>query len=117
MDPSHDDALKRAGTAPADDPHRKTRRYSHREPVRFRKPIAMEAVTVDIGAGGVGVEAPHLLPAGAAVELEIFHGHAIVLGTVRWSRREQSHYRLGIQFNEEDWSIIARVQALREKER
>jgi hypothetical protein len=115
MDHRQDDALQQAGAAPADDPHRKTRRYAHREPVQFRKPLAMTALTVDIGAGGVGVEAPHPIAPGTPVELEIFDGHPIVLGTVRWSRQEQDRYRLGIQFNDEDWSIIARVQALREK--
>lgn len=99
--------------APADDPHRKTRRYPHREPVRFRKPYEVQGMTVDIGAGGVGVEVPVPLEPGAAVVLEIFDGHAIALGTVRWARPVEAGFRLGIQFSEEDWSIIARIQALR----
>ncbi len=99
--------------APADDPNRKTQRYPHREPVQFREPFEVQGMTVDIGAGGVGVEVPLPLEPGVAVVLEIFDGHAIVLGTVRWARPSGDGFRVGIQFSAEDWSVIARIQALR----
>lgn len=108
-----DDALKKAAAAPDDDPQRKTRRFPHREAVRFRKPYEFEGTTVDIGAGGIGVEVPLPIASGVAIEMEIFNGHAIALGTVRWCRAHEGRYRVGIQFMAEDWSIIARVQALR----
>ncbi len=97
----------------ANDPHRKTQRYPHREAVKFREPYGFEGMTVDIGAGGIGVEVPIPLSPGDAVVLEIFDGHAIVLGTVRWVRPGPLGFRAGIQFTEQDWSIIARIQALR----
>ena len=107
------DTLAQAAAAPADDPNRKTRRYPHRESVQFRKPYEFEGTTVDIGAGGVGVEVPLPMANGVAVVMDIFEGHAIAQGTVRWGRPHEGRYRVGIQFNDEDWSIIARVQALR----
>jgi hypothetical protein len=107
------DSLEQAAFAPADDPHRKTKRFPHREPVTFRKPYEFQGMTVDIGAGGVGVEVPLPMADGVSVVVEIFEGHAIALGTVRWGRPHEGRYRVGIQFNDEDWSIIARVQALR----
>jgi hypothetical protein len=98
-------------TAPAD-PQRKTPRLPCRETVRLRKPYEVTGTAVDIGAGGIGLELPLPLEAGAAVELELFSGHAIALGTVRWAKPEGGGYRVGIQFHQEDWSIISRVQAL-----
>ena len=108
-----DDALKPAVIAPDDDPNRKTRRYPYRETVKFLMPYAFEGETVDIGAGGIGVEVPQPIADGTEVVFEIFNGHAITQGIVRWGHADQGRYRVGIQFNAEDWSIIARVQALR----
>ena len=105
--------LAPGGAAPADDPHRHTQRYPHREAIKFREPYGIDGMTVDIGAGGIGVEVPIPLSPGDAVVLELFDGHAIALGTVRWARPEGSGFRVGIQFTEQDWSIIARIQALR----
>jgi hypothetical protein len=107
------DALKQAVAAPENDPQRKTRRYPYREQVGFQKPYEFEGATVDIGAGGVGVDVPLPIAVGVAVVMEIFQGHAIAQGKVRWGRAHPDGYRVGIQFQDEDWSIIARVQALR----
>jgi hypothetical protein len=97
---------------PSNDPQRKTRRFPHREAVKFLKPYEFEGVTVDIGAGGVGVEVPLAIANGVAVVLEIFDGHAIAQGTVRWGKPHEDRFRIGVQFAEEDWSIIARVRAM-----
>lgn len=110
---SANDDLKQAVAAPENDPQRKTQRYPHREKVKFLKPYEFEGETVDIGAGGVGVEVPLPIANGIGVVMEIFNGHAIAQGTVRWGKAHAGGYRLGIQFQDEDWSIIARVQALR----
>jgi len=99
------------GLAAANDPQRKTERFLHREEVVFNTPPGVKATTVDIGAGGVGVELAQALEPGTNVEVTIFQGHAIAQGKVRWCRAEGSGFRAGIQFMEDDWSIISRVQA------
>jgi len=47
------------------------------------------------------------------VELELFGGRAIFLGTVRWCQPLGSGFRIGVQFREEDTALIAQVHAMR----
>ena len=95
---------------------RLTNRIDFDEGVTIRSPERMEGKTVDIGAGGIGLLVPREIPAGAMVEMEILSGHAITYGTVRWSRPDGDQFRLGIQFRQEDWSIIELVLTLRSQE-
>jgi len=98
------------------DNQRHTPRVPFHEDVRLRKPTPMEAKGVDIGAGGIGVVLPEALPVGTQVEVEIFAGHAIALGEIRWSAPTDDGFRTGIQFRQEDWSIIELVETLRSQE-
>jgi hypothetical protein len=99
------------GQAAAGDPQRKTERFPHRAAFSFLTPAGVTGTTVDIGAGGVGVQLAQALAPGTNVELTIFGGRAIAQGKVRWCRAEGGAYRAGIQFAAEDWSIIALVRA------
>ena len=76
----------------------------------------MKGEAIDIGAGGVGIQLPKPLDEGASVEMEILSGHAITYGTVRWCRPHEDEFRVGIQFRQEDWSIIELVLTLRSQE-
>ena len=95
---------------------RLTNRVPFEEDITIRSPKRMEGKAQDIGAGGIGVQVPEEIPAGAMVEMEILSGHAITYGTVRWSRPDGDGFRLGIQFRQEDWSIIELVLTLRAQE-
>ena len=86
------------------------------EPVQMRLPQEFSARGVDLGAGGIGILSPVDLPAGQNVELAIFEGRALTHGTVRWARATEGGFRLGIQFEEEDWNVIELVQSLRGQE-
>ena len=48
--------------------------------------------------------------------MEIMSGHAITLGTVRWTRPSDEGFRTGIQFRTEDWNIIEIILSLRSQE-
>ncbi len=96
--------------------NRTTERFPVEEEVTFLSPREIIGRSVDIGAGGIGVEIPEPLEAGEAVELKILEGHAIVYGTVRWARPQDGKFRVGIQFREEDWNVIELVFSLRSQE-
>jgi hypothetical protein len=83
------------------------------EPVQLRKPVSALTQGVDLGPGGIGVRSPVELARGTAVELELFGGRAIFLGTVRWVQPVGDGFRIGVEFSREDASLIAQVQALR----
>jgi hypothetical protein len=83
------------------------------EPVQIRKPIQATTQGVDLGPGGIGLRSPVQLAIGTAVELELFGGRAIFLGTVRWVQPLGSGFRIGVQFPQEDASLIAQVHARR----
>lgn len=92
---------------------RRTERIPFIEPVQIRKPEPMLTQGVDLGVGGIGLRARKAIALGTAVELELFGGRAIFLGTVRWCQPLGSGFRIGVQFREEDASLIAQVHALR----
>ncbi len=97
-----------------ENPHqRRAERIPFLEPVQIRKPAALRAQGVDLGQGGIGLRTTEPLPVGAAVELELFGGRAIFLGSVRWCQPLGSGFRIGVEFSAGDTSLIARVQALR----
>ena len=98
------------------DQKRLTNRILFGEKVTLRSPKHLAGIAVDIGAGGIGVQLAEDIPAGTPVELEILSGHAITYGTVRWTRPEDDGFRIGIQFRQEDWSIIELVLNLRSQE-
>ena len=95
---------------------RHTPRIPFHEDIRIRQPRDLTARGVDIGAGGIGVVMPEALPVGTQVEVEIFAGHATAYGEIRWSAPVEDGYRTGIQFRQEDWSIIELVETLRSQE-
>jgi hypothetical protein len=91
---------------------RRTARNTFFEPVKIRKPEEMLTQGVDLGSGGMGLRATKALAVGTAVELELFGGRAIFLGTVRWCQPIGSGFRIGIQFREEDTPVVALVLAM-----
>lgn len=95
---------------------RETNRIPFEEEVRLLSPQKIRGRAADIGAGGIGLVMPLGFAVGTPVELEIFSGHAITYGTVRWARPEDKGYRLGVQFRVEDWGVIELVLALRGQE-
>ncbi len=95
---------------------RTTNRVPFEEEVTLLSPYKTAGKSVDIGAGGIGIELPIGLSPGTDVELEILEGHAITYGTVRWTSSIENGFRLGIQFRTEDWNIIELVLALRSQE-
>ena len=92
--------------------HRRAVRVAFFGPVRIRKPVSVMTEGVDLCPGGIGLRSPAELSAGTAVELEVFGGRAIFLGTVRWVQPAGSEFRIGVEFSAEDASLIAEVQAM-----
>ena len=95
---------------------RTTNRVPFEEEITLLAPYRAVGRSVDIGAGGVGVELPIGLTPGTDVELEILSGHAVTFGTVRWVTVIEGAFRIGIQFRTEDWNIIELILALRSQE-
>ncbi len=91
----------------------RTERIPFFEPVQIRKPEPMLTQGVDLGVGGIGLRARKEIAPGTQVELELFGGRVIFLGTVRWCQPLGSGFRIGVQFREEDATLIAQVHALR----
>lgn len=96
--------------------NRTTNRIPYEEDIRLIAPQEVKGRSVDIGAGGIGIIIPLELEPGTAVQLELFSGHAITLGTVRWIRAEEEGFRTGVQFRTEDWEIIELILSLRAQE-
>jgi hypothetical protein len=95
----------------ADASQRKTERQAFTGLVKFRKPTAMDGKGIDIAPGGMGAEAPQPIANGTAVEIELFGG-TVVPGVVRMSApMPGGGVRLGIQFNSEDPSLVAKAKA------
>lgn len=92
---------------------RRNDRIAFFQPVKFRKPEEMLTQGVDLGIGGLGVRARKPLAKDTPVEVELFEGKAIFLGTVRWCQPLGSGFRMGIQFREEDVELVARVLEMR----
>ena len=90
---------------------RRAERIPFFEPVQIRKPIRALTQGVDLGPGGIGLRSAVALAEGTAVELELFGGRAIFLGTVRWLQPVGSGFRIGVEFSREDASLIALVQS------
>ncbi|MEE8436274.1 MAG: PilZ domain-containing protein, partial [bacterium] len=49
---------------------------------------------------------------GQSVHLKILGGRVIVQGTVKWCGEAEGSYRVGIQFSEEDWSVLEHIRDL-----
>ena len=96
--------------------HRTTERHPYEEEIEILSPQNIKGRAADIGAGGIGIIIPRELPAGTEVELVIMSGHAITIGTVRWTRPDDEGFRTGIQFRTEDWNIIEIILNLRNQE-
>lgn len=90
---------------------RKVPRVPWAEDIEVISPVSCRGRAVDIAPGGIGVRVPVRLKSESVVELKIFEGRLIVHGWVRWVEEEGDAFRVGIQFREEDWSIIKHVQA------
>ena len=97
------------------DHNRKTERVMIDEEVSLRSPVSCAGKAVDIGAGGIGLEIPYEVPVGSVLEMAIFEGHLVVQGQTRWIKQLEKGFRVGVQFVEEDWNIIERVQKMRQK--
>ena len=95
---------------------RTTERHPYEEDIEIISPQQIKGRAADIGAGGLGIIIPTELPAGTDVELVIMSGHAITMGTVRWTSPAGEEFRTGIQFREEDWNIIEIILSLRSQE-
>lgn len=95
---------------------RKSPRIPFEKTIVFHEPWQFEAKGIDIGAGGIGVEAEYALEIGQKVEVEIFPGYAKAHGEVRWMLPVEEGYRIGVMFNAEDWSIIEIVLSLQKEE-
>ena len=108
-----DQKEKKLGESSGSATHRKTERLPWDEPVEFLSPVKCTGQTLDIGAGGIGVEIAESLPVDSLVELKILKGHLIVQGRVRWTHHgEDGKYRVGIQFDHEDLSILTHIRNL-----
>jgi hypothetical protein len=92
--------------------YRRAERIPFSESVQIRKPFSMQAQGVDLGKGGIGLAVAERIDIGTPVELDLFGGRVIFFGNVCWSTPSAGGYRIGIQFCEEDASLIARIQAL-----
>ena len=95
---------------------RTTERFSFEEEITILSPRRIEGRSIDIGAGGIGVEIPETLELETPLEIQILGGNAVVYGTVRWVKPLEKGCRLGIRFREEDWNIIELVFTLRNQE-
>ena len=74
-------------------------------------PTALSGTAGDVTPTGIGVvEIRSPIEIDSAVELEIVAGRVTTRGKVRWIDREGDHYRVGIQFDEEDLELFELVQ-------
>jgi hypothetical protein len=104
-----------AASKPQDTIPRRATRVPFFEPVQIRKPVPILTQGVDVGAKGVGLRSTVAIPVDTAVELELFGGRAIFLGTVRWCSPLGSGFRIGVEFTEEDASLIEQIHAMRSR--
>ena len=87
------------------------KRIRFQNKVRFKVPTALSGTAVDVTPTGIGVvEIRSPIEIDSAVELEIVAGRVTTRGKVRWIDREGDHYRVGIQFDEEDLELFELVQ-------
>ena len=108
-----DQKEKTLGESSSGATHRKTERLPWDEPVEFLSPVKCTGQTLDIGAGGIGVEITETLPVDSLVEMKILNGHLIVHGRVRWVHLgDDGKNRVGIQFDHEDLSILTHIRNL-----
>lgn len=89
---------------------RQTTRYPFEEEVEFLSPRACIGKGISLAAGGIGVILDEPFDIGQSVNLKIMGGRLIVQGTVKWCREAEGHYRVGIQFSEEDWSVLENIR-------
>ena len=96
----------------ADGAHnRKTERLPWQEPVEFLSPVICTGHTLDIGAGGIGVEMDNALAENTLVEMKLLKGHLIAQGRIRWTHQQPNgKYRVGIQFDHEEVSILTHIR-------
>ena len=91
---------------------RKIPRTPYIEEILVTAPQRLQGRSIDIGAGGIALELTEAYVAGTRLTLQIFQGHLIVQGTVRWCRKEGTQFKVGLQFDALDWSILERVGQL-----
>ena len=95
---------------------RTTQRVPFGEEVQIHVRTTVTGRGVDIGAGGIGLLVPIELPVGKTLDVAILGGAATAYGTVRWVKKEEEGWRLGIQFRKEDWAIMELIDGLRSQE-
>lgn len=87
------------------------KRIRFQNKVRFKVPASLSGQAVDVTPTGIGVvEIPSPIEIDSAVELDIVEGRVTTRGKVRWVDREGDHYRVGIQFDEEDRELFELVR-------
>ena len=91
--------------------HRRAPRHAFGGEVVFLSPRPCTGQGIDLAEGGIGVMVPEAFAAGEVVNLKILGGRLIVQGKVRWCEGASGQYRVGIQFDTEDWDILAAIVA------
>ena len=92
--------------------NRQSTRHAFEEEVEFIAPRACTGRSIDLAAGGIGVILDEPFATGQSVQLKILGGRVIVQGTVQWCREAEGAYRVGIQFSEEDWSVLEHIRTM-----
>lgn len=95
--------------------NRQSKRHAFEEEVEFIAPKACTGKSIDLAAGGIGVLLDEPFEVGEAVQLKILGGRVIVQGIVRWSEKADGSHRVGIQFSEDDWAVVAHIRTLQEE--
>ncbi len=91
---------------------RRSPRHAFAGEVVFVSPQGVVGRGVDLASGGLGVVVPTAMETGTVVLLQVLDGRVLIHGTVRWCRAEDEAFRVGVQFEEEDWRILEHVDAL-----
>ena len=85
--------------------------------MEFIVPKACTGRSIDLAPGGIGVIMDEPFAVGQSVQMKIFGGRVIVLGTVRWREKVEGDSRVGIQISEEDWSVLEHIRKLQAENR
>jgi len=96
------------------DSKRSSERIPFDGPLKVTKPAPAQGKGVDIAAGGIALEVPTAIPEGSKVEVELFGDGTILSGVVRMVKAlDGGGFRLGVQFDQADASLITKAKALR----
>ena len=88
-------------------------RITYTEHLRVRKPTSQHAIGADISARGISIVVPQQIEEGTQVELEMFGGTVFVSGKVTKVSPGIRGFRVGIQFSEEQPTVLAKAKGAR----